>query len=457
MLRELLTEKMDEEGNPEVANQEGGFDMNQTEPEETALGDVRVLDMTGPIGVYCTKLLADLGADVIRIEPPGGDPTRRIGPFFHDEFDPEKSLYFFHFNTNKKSITLNLETEEGRSLFRKLVKTTDIMVEDFSPGHLAAQGLGYENLKEINPGLILVSISGFGQSGPYRSFETADIVALAMIGLAYTLGFPEDPPGTLGASQTFHMASANAAIGALMSLHHRDVTGQGQWVDVPVHGTCLRMAEMVALMYWLQGTNRKRSGFEYYRGLRDLFPCKDGHVICSVLGGSGADKILEWMENEGMVGNLREPACADAIAAIKGVAPGRGTQAAKDEGGPRMSDLKETMQHVEDIWQAFLKTHTKEELFVGAQTRGIVLMPVNTVKDIVEDIGLKARDYFVQVKHPELGETLQYPGAPYRLSETPWRLSRRAPFIGEHNKEVYETELEISKEELVALHGRNVI
>ncbi len=432
--------------------------MNEMETKGRALGDVRVLDMTGPTGAYCTKLLSDLGADVIRIEPPGGDPMRRLGPFFHDEPDPDKSLYFFHFNTNKKSVTLNLDKEEGRSLFKKLIKTADIFVESFSPGHLDDLGLGYEVLKEINPGLILVSISGFGQTGPYRDFETADIVALAMIGLAYTLGFPEDPPATLGASQTFHMASANAAIGALVALYHRDVTGQGQWVDVPVHGTCLRMAEMVALMYWLQGTNRKRSGFEYYRGLRDLFPCKNGHIICSVLGGAGADKVLEWMENEGMAADLRDPECASVIAAIKGVAPGRGTShSSGKEGAPKLSDLREKMQHVEAVWQAFLMTHTKEELFVGAQTRGIVLMPVNNVKDIVEDIGLQERNYFVDVKHPELGESLKYPGPPYRLSETPWRISTRAPLIGEHNSEIYQGELGFTLEELAAFRVHGVL
>jgi benzylsuccinate CoA-transferase BbsE subunit len=432
--------------------------MNQMESKGTALGDVRVLDMTGPPGAYCTKLLSDLGADVIRIEPPGGDPTRRLGPFFHDEPDPNKSLYFFHFNTNKKSVTLNLDKEEGRSLFKKLVKTADILVESFNPGHLSSLGLGYEVLREINPGLILVSISGFGQTGPYRDYETADIVALAMIGLAYTLGFPEDPPASLGASQTFHMASANAAIGALMALYHRDVTGQGQWVDIPVHGTCLRMAEMVALMYWLQGMNRKRSGFEYYRGLRDLFPCKDGHIICSVLGGAGADKVLEWMASEGMAADLRDPGCAEVIAAIKGVAPGRGTsQGSGKGGGPKLSDLREKMQHVEEVWQAFLMTHTKEELFVGAQTRGIVLMPVNNVKDIVEDIGLKTRDYFVEVEHPELKEFLKYPGPPYRLSETPWRIAKRAPLIGEHNTEVYQEKIGLTKEELAILKAGSVI
>jgi benzylsuccinate CoA-transferase BbsE subunit len=419
--------------------------------KDTALGNIRVLDMTGPTGAYSTKLLADLGADVIRIEPPGGDPMRRIGPFVNDQQDPEKSLYFFHFNTSKRSVTLNLETEKGRELFKKIVTTADILVETFRPGYLAEIGLGYNSLRGINPKLILVSISGFGQSGPYKDYETADIVALAMIGLAYTLGFAEDPPGTLGASQTFHMASSNAAIGALMALLNRDVTGRGQWVDVPIHGTCLRMAEMVALMFWLQDTNRKRSGFEYYRGLRDLYPCKDGYVICSALGGRGADRIIDWMEAEGMAGELRGSACAEAVAALKGIAPGRGTQGSRAGKDPKLSELKDQLQRVEDLWMAFLNTHTKEELFVGCQSRGVVLMPVNTAKDIVEDAGLQMRDYFVQVEHPELGRRLIYPGAPYRLSWTPWRISRRAPLVGEHNFEIFEGELGMTREEIADL------
>ncbi|MBW2370382.1 MAG: CoA transferase, partial [Deltaproteobacteria bacterium] len=189
---------------------------------DKALSDIRVLDLAGPSGLYCTKLLADLGADVIRIEPPGGDSVRRIGPFYHDDPHPEKSLFHFHFNTNKRSVTLNLETEEGKRLFKKLIKTADIMVETFPPGHLHSMGLGYPVLKKINSSLILVSITGFGQSGPYRDFTSSDLVAMAVSGVLYTMGFPEDPPTTVGASQAFHMASANGAIWALMALFHRD-------------------------------------------------------------------------------------------------------------------------------------------------------------------------------------------------------------------------------------------
>ncbi|MCE5261965.1 MAG: CoA transferase [Deltaproteobacteria bacterium] len=423
--------------------------------EKIALDDVRVLDLTGPSGVYCTKLLADLGADVIRVEPPGGDPSRRVGPFVHDEPSPEKSLHFMHYNTNKRSVTLNIETVAGREIFKKLVKTADMMVETFQPGYLASIGLEYPVLKEINPRLILVSISWFGQDSPYKDFQASDLIVQAMTGLMYTIGFPEDPPAAIGAVQTYHMAATHAAMGALMALYHQEATGSGQWVDVPVEGACMRMADMVALMYWIEGTVRKRSGFEYYRGLQDVWECKDGSIICSALGGAGADGILEWMNGEGLAGDLLSEEYADVVAAIKGAAGG-GRGGKKGAPAPKLRDLKEAQKHVEEIWQAFLLAHTREELFVGAQERGVVLMPINTAKGIVEDVGLRERGYFVDVEHPELGSSIKYPGPPYRLDATPWSIRKRAPLIGEHNIEVYE-EIGFSREQLAEMVASEVI
>ena len=434
--------------------------MNKQKEKDKILDDVRVLDLAGPSGLYCTKLFADLGADVIKIELPGGDPVRRIGPFFHDEPHPEKSLYFFHYNTNKRSITLNIETKDGQEILKKLVKTTDVMVETFAPGYLATKGLGYPVLKEINPRLILVSITGFGQTGPYKDFEASDLIGLAMSGLLYTIGFPEDPPTTLGASQAYHVASANAAIGALMALYNRKVTGEGQWVDVAIQGTALRLSEMAPYTYWLVKSNRKRSGLEYYRGLRDIFPCKDGRVVCSALGGSGVEKMLEWMESEGMAADLRDEKYKKVIEVMIGgsmYGKGKHDNIRMDLAAASLRDFPEEVRHIEEVWEAFLMTHTMEELFVGAQERGVRLMPVNDAKSIVEDIGLKAREYFVNVEHPELGETLKYPGPPYRFSETPWKISKRAPLIGEHNIEIYEHELDFSKEQLAILKSANVI
>ena len=425
--------------------------METKNTKENALGDIRVLDLAGPSGLYCTKLLSDLGADVIRIERPGGDFTRRIGPFYNDEPHPEKSLYHFHFNTNKRSITLDIDSEEGRQILKRLAKTADIMVETFAPGHLDSMGLGYTQLKEINPEIILVSITGFGQTGPYKDYRVSDLTGLAVGGVLYTMGFPEDPPTSLGGSQAYHMASANAAIGALIALCNRDLGGGGQWVDVPIQGTVLRMSEMAPFTYWIKGTSRGRTGLEYYRSLRDNFPCKDGFVVCSALGGAGADRMLEWMESEGVVADLKSEKYAEVISLMKKATIG-------DAATRRLTqEFKEEVRHIEEVWQAFLMTHTREELFVGAQTRGVKLFPVNDAKSVVEDVGLKERNYFVDVHHPELGKSLKYPGPPYRFGETPWEISRRAPRIGEHNIEIYEKELGISRDQLAVLKAANVI
>ena len=384
---------------------------------------------------------------------------RRIGPFYHDEPDPERSLYFWHFNTSKKSITLDLTNPDGRAIFHKLVKSADIVVETFQPGYLRSLGLSYDDLRAINPEIILVSITGFGQTGPYNNYKSSDLIGLAMSGILYTIGFPEDPPTSLGASQAYHMVSSNAAIGALMALYHRDLTGEGQWIDVPMQGTNLRMSEMVPFTYWISGKNRYRSGLEYYRARRDIFDCKDGRVVCSALGGAGAENMLKWMENEGMAADLRDDKYAPVIALIMGSsAYGKGSQQKiRLEAGKGLRDYPEEADHIDEVWEAFLKTHTREELFVGTQTRGVRLMPVNDARSTVEDIGLKERKYFVDVAHPELNEVFTYPGAPYRLSETPWKISRRAPLTGEHNVEIYVKEVGFSSEQLDKLRDDSVI
>jgi benzylsuccinate CoA-transferase BbsE subunit len=423
----------------------------------TALGDLRVLDLTGPMGGYATKLLADLGADVIIIEPPEGHPSRALGPFFHDEKDPEKSLYFFQFNTNKRSVTLDLTTGEGQDLFRKLLKTADMLFETFQPGYLDSLGLGYEVLSAINPRLIIVSITAFGQTGPYKDFKACDLTGLAMSGVLYSCGYPEDPPTALGCSQAYHMVSANAAIGALMALCHRDSTGEGQWVDVSMQGAVLRMTEFSAHSYWVNGTVRTRSGVEVYRGIRDMYPCKDGYAFCSALGGSGAPAMLEWMKSEGMAADLFDEKYRGAIKAImQGTPMGKGSQqnVRMDEVAERNltdTNLRQLREHIEKVWEEFLLSHTRQELFVGAQERGVRLMVENRADDLLKDPALKERNFFTDVFYPELGTTLPHFGPPYRLSETPVKITRRPPLIGEHNTEIFQQGLGLTRSELEAI------
>lgn len=424
---------------------------------ETLLGDIRVLDLADQKGVYCAKLLADLGADTIRIEPPWGDPMRRIGPFFHDEPEPEKSLYWFQFNTSKRSITLNLERADGREILKTLVKTADVMVETFPPGHLEEIGLGYSVLAEINPGLVLTSITPFGQTGPYRDFKSSDVVTQAMGGLMYLAGFPDDPPYKIYGSQAYHSASVQAAVGTLVALYARELTGRGQRVDVSLQESVLMAQETAIPTYDMRKVVRRRVAAEapLIPG-SGLYPCQDGHIFAGVVAGAGAgwDVIVDWLNSEGMAGDLKDPKWQETFQLMGNV---RALVAlARDPLAlaTRLADFA----HINEILSAFMKSHTKGEIYRGAVARGIMMVPVQSPKDILESTQLEALGFFVDVEHDELGMNLKYPGAPcYHISDAPWRISRRAPLIGEHNLEVYEGELGFSNEKLATLKQAGTI
>ena len=425
--------------------------------QETLLGDIRVLDLADQKGVYCTKLLADLGADTIRIEPPGGDPMRRIGPFFHDEPDPAKSLYWFQFNTSKRGITLNLETAAGREILKRLAKTADVIVETFPPGCLDEMGLGYSVLSEINPGLIMTSITPFGQTGPYRDFEASDIVAQAMGGLMYLAGFPEDPPHKLHGSQAYHSASVQAAVGTMMALYVRELTGRGQQVDVSLQESVLMSLETAMQHYDLRKEIRRRSARELptMPGI-GLYPCQDGYIWSYIVAGAGAgwDVILDWMESEGMVGDLKDPKYEESFQLVGNL---RALMDRAADPEARMARMAE-FAHMNEVITAFMKAHTKNEIYEGAASRRIMMVPAHTPKDLLESSQLEALGYFVDVEHPELGASLKYPGAPYYyISDAPWRISRRAPLVGEHNSEIYEKELGFSREQLATLTQEGTI
>ena len=198
-----------------------------------ALTGYRVLDLCDDKGVLCTKIMADLGADVIAIEPPGGAATRCCGPFYHDQVHPERSLFFWYFYANKRSITLHPETPDGQALFKALVKTADVLVETFPPGYLDRLGLGYADLRAFHPGLVMTSITGFGSTGPYCHYKAPDLVGLAMGGLMYLCGEPDGAPVPPGGQQGDHLAALNGVTGTLIALWHREITGEGQHVDAP--------------------------------------------------------------------------------------------------------------------------------------------------------------------------------------------------------------------------------
>jgi benzylsuccinate CoA-transferase BbsE subunit len=432
---------------------------------EGPLSDVRVLELPGAVGAYCGKLLADLGADVIKVEPPGGDPSRRIPPFFHDDPHPEKSLYFFAFNTSKRSITLDMATADGRVLLRRLAQRADVVIDSFPPGHMDALGLGYESLRQGNPGLIYCSITGFGLWGPHASYKASDLIAVAMSGMMYLAGFPEDPPNRPYGDQSHYCASVQAAAGILTALLHRDRTGQGQVVEVSMQ-EALAMNQETAMQYWdlrqelrrRQGEGRRLPSGEWFRvpGI-GTYECADGHVYLMIgVPGFGApiSVLIQWMAEEGMAGDLTSPEWQDVFSRLDlrllvQLYQGADVSAAQ-EWLPRF-------RHVDGIIERFVRTKRKQELYEEGQRRGLLVAPVNTPRDVLDNRQLNERGFFVTVEHPELGAAIRYPGPPYRLHGTPARIWRRPPRIGEHNREVYLDELGLTEAELASLAGAGVI
>ncbi len=430
--------------------------MSERPETETMLGPFRALDLTDDKGFYCGKVLGDLGADVIKIEPPGGDPSRDVGPFYKDIPHREKSLYWWAYNTSKRGITLNIETADGKDIFRTLAKTADVVVESFPPGYMDDLGLGYPALSATNPGIVMTSITPFGQTGPYRDYKAPDIVGCCLGGQTYTVGDGDRPPCRISFPQAYLLASVHAAGGTLAALRYRWLSGEGQYVDVSMQEAVVWTLQGV-VQYWdLLSHNMIRSGISrsYYigpryptRAMRYGYPCKDGHVAFMVAGGLLAaismPAMVEWMAEEGTPLGVFEPM--------------------KDWGYDEwlvrdvISMSQEEVDAEDNALAKFFSNKTRAELYEQALKRRIILYPVNTTQDLAEDAQLKARKFYTAVEHPEMGETVSYLGAPYKMMETPWRISRRAPLIGEHNEEIYHGELGFSRAEMRLLKEARVI
>jgi crotonobetainyl-CoA:carnitine CoA-transferase CaiB-like acyl-CoA transferase len=403
----------------------------------TALGDVRVLDLTGEIGSYCTKLLADLGADVIKIEPPGGDPARKVGPYYHDEPGPERSLSFANLNTNKRSVVLDLDQPAGRAAFEKLVLAADIVVESFAPGYLDRLGLGYDALCKLRPDIIVTSVTGFGQDGPHAAYLAPDIVGVAMAGIMWLAGDPNDAPNLPPCSQGYLSAGIQTAAGTLMALYHRDVTGEGQHVDVSMQEALLVAEETAMQQYDLQKAVRHRTGV---RGALPIiipgmgaYEAADGWVWSYVgaPGGAAWTELLAWMASEGKAEDLEAEPYGGMIAELNMRFL---TQVVLNPDSAR--EKKPTLAHIDEVLTRFYKSKPKWDLYEQGQQRRLLIGIVSTPEDLAKNPQLEARHWFQPVRHDDLNDTLRYPGPPYRLSETPWRIARRPPLLGEHTSEV---------------------
>jgi crotonobetainyl-CoA:carnitine CoA-transferase CaiB-like acyl-CoA transferase len=396
-----------------------------------ALAGLRVLDLADEKASFCSKLLADMGADVIKVERPGGDVSRWAGPFWNNMPHPEKSLSFWYNNTSKLGVTLNLETEEGGEIFHRLSNRADVIVETSPPGYLDGLGLGYEALRETNPGLILASVTGFGQSGPHREYKSCDIVASAMGGQMYVCGAPDTPPLKPYGQQAYYMASLFTAIGILMALRQRGNSSRGQHIDISLQEAVAASLEQVMVRYFNEGVVSKRQGSFHWNRSFCILPCKDGYIALSPL--MEWETLVEWLDSEGMASDLTAERWHDEEYRIQ------------------------RLDHIIEILKRWTMTHTTTELFELGQLMRFPWAPVASPGEILNSPQLQARAFFVSVAHPEVNAHFTYPGAPYIFSRSTWDIQRRAPLIGEHNIQIYHQELGFSQQKLDELSSQNVI
>jgi crotonobetainyl-CoA:carnitine CoA-transferase CaiB-like acyl-CoA transferase len=401
---------------------------------DTALSGISVLDLSnGMSGAYCTKVLRDLGADVIKIEAPiSGDPTRRMGPFLNGTPNIETSATFLYLNAGKQSVTLDLESEEGAKILKELATKSDVLVESFKPSVMDSLGLGYSELEKVNPGLVMASISYFGGSGPYRDYEGSDLVAYAVSGYMYLTGDEDREPMKAGGSQSEYQAGLAGAMSIMAALTHRDFTGEGQHIDVSTIESLNATFDGLGFYsaYENRGVVAKRAGTRLVQREphgaypSTLLPCKDGwvHVHYS-------------------------PSNPEGIAMLTG-----------DERMESDEVLSEMRGHADEIDASlteWLRDHTREEIQTLAQEIRVPFTMVQSIPEVLDDPQNTARGFFVEIEHPEAGD-LRYLTSPFRLPESPWR-AVRAPMLGEHTIEVLSRELGYSDDKLQRLKEANVI
>ncbi len=396
---------------------------------ELALDGVRVIDLSqGIAGPYCAKLLADCGAEVIKVEPPQGDYTRTLGPFPGDIPHDDKGGLFIHLNGNKKSVTLDVETESGRVVLLKLLSRADVLVESHSPGHLASRGLGYDDLSEAFPELIYCSVTPFGQTGPYSGFGGNSLTCMALSGLMYVTGDPDKEPLCTGGEPAEYFAALNAWVAALAALEYRDQGGGGQHIDVSMLEALGAADEYNTAMYSGLGAIRRRYYSRHHIPAypSEIFPCKDGHIV--VIGGAGGFPL-------GMAILLEQPEL---------------------ESNPLFVNFwMRTIQwqQFEEVLRPYLLEHDWRDLLTRAQELRMPFAAVMSPRLLVESEHMKERAFFQEVEQPELGP-VQVTGAPFKMSETPLRQGP-APTLGEHTQDVL-LELGYEPEDARILRERGV-
>lgn len=393
---------------------------------QKALAGIRVIDvsrlLTGP---YCTMILADLGADVVKVEVPGrGDDSRLFGPFANGE-----SGYFMTLNRNKRSITLDLRAPEGQAVFKDLIKEADVVLENFTTGTMDRWGLGFRDLAKINPRLIFASITGFGQFGPYAERVAFDAIAQAMGGLMSITGYPDNPPTRVGTSLGDINAGNFMAIGILAALLQRERTGQGQSIDISMHDCIFAILENAIVRHTIGGQNPTRIGSRHASvAPYDVYQAKDGYVIIACANEATWQRLCQAMDRPELI---------------------------EDERFSVNDKRSQNIKELSDIINCWAGELTMDEILARLQQNAVPSAPILTIAHLVDDPHIQARKMIVSTDHPVAG-MVRIPGNPIKLSESPDRMERPAPVLGQHTDEVLR-ELGYDDEKIACLRKTKIV
>ncbi len=395
-------------------------------PTPGCFDDVRVIEVGGAQGAFCGRLLSGEGCDVVKVEPPNGCSSRRIGPFHEDIPGLDRSLFFWTYNRGKRSVTLDLQGAEGRQSYLSLCAQAEVVIDAQGPEVMHGLGIGYEAVRRVRPDIVYCSITPFGLSGPWRDFKTTDLVHLALGGSAYLIGYDSLNPQAVGPPagepqswdtppfmphewHAYCITGEHAAMGVAAALLHRQLTGEGQFVDVSIHSACAHATEGTVPRYIYHGFNQVRR-------LPSQVKCADGRYLnFSLMTPVDLGAVVDTLAKDGM-------------------AEGLGTSASFR--GPTAGSDRERIMQLSQAVRRWAATKTADEAFHALQACRSVSAPVNSPEDLLKDPQCIAREDFVEIEHPDLGRSFTYARHPRRQTETPWRWGPRAPLLGEHTKEL---------------------
>lgn len=387
-------------------------------PTPGCFDDIRVLEIGNESGDFCGMLLAGEGAEVIKLEPPAGSPSRRIGPFYEDRIDAERSLFFWMYNRGKLGVTLDLSHPQGVQRYLKLAQSADVIIDAQGLGVMDRLDLGYERIAKLNGRIVYCSITPFGSSGPWRHFKTSDLVHQALGGSAFCIGYRQvregvwdTPPFMPQSWHSYAIAGEHASVAIAAALLYRQTNGEGQHIDVAIHDACAQSTEGTVSRYIYYKRNQVRDQPQQMR-------CADGRylaVVTMLLGRPDLTKVLELLRNSGLDAEFVDPESTDSA---------------------------DPMERLASALSRWVATKPVSEAFHTLQSLRVLCAPVYPPEELIDDPHTREREDFVEIKHPELARSFIYPRHPRRQSTTPWRWGPRAPLLGEHNAEVWKEVLE---------------